>query len=131
MDPVSPVGIKFEVLLQSAVDRQLVGSGKYFKYSNCFSNCASLMYGVINNHSFHNGNKRTGLLCMISCYTLHRCLSKATCILNQSRTSCYGITMELLNVKAYQSFYSSHIGLDGLLRFILYLYSIYHRKGDG
>lgn len=65
MDPVSPAGIKFEELLQSAVDRQLVGSGKYFKYSNCFSNCASLMYGVIKNHSFHNGNKRTGLLCMI------------------------------------------------------------------
>jgi len=76
MDPVSPAGIKFEVLLQIAVDRQLVGSGKYFKYSNCFSNCASLIYGVINNHSFHKGNKRTGLLCIISCYTLHRCLSK-------------------------------------------------------
>jgi death-on-curing protein len=65
MDPVEPRGIKNESLLESAVYRQYTGSGEWYKYDNCYSNCATLIYGVIKNHSFHNGNKRTGLLCLI------------------------------------------------------------------
>ena len=65
MDPVEPPGIKDESLLESAVYRQYTGSGNWYKYDNCHSNCATLVYGVIKNHSFHNGNKRAGLLCLI------------------------------------------------------------------
>lgn len=65
MDPVSPAGVKNPSLLESAVDRQHVGSGNWYKYSNFFNNCATLTYGIIKNHAFHNGNKRTGLLSMI------------------------------------------------------------------
>lgn len=65
MDPVEPRGIKNMNLLKSAVDRQHTGSGDWYKYDNCYSNCATLIFGVIKNHSFHNGNKRTGLLCLI------------------------------------------------------------------
>ncbi len=65
MDAVYPLGIKSEDLLESAVQRQYTGSGNWYKYDNCYSNCATLVFGIIKNHSFYNGNKRTGLLSMI------------------------------------------------------------------
>jgi death-on-curing family protein len=65
MEPVSPAGIKDKNLLESAVSRQTVGSGEYYKYSNIYSNCATLVFGLVKNHSFHNGNKRIGFLAMI------------------------------------------------------------------
>lgn len=65
MEPVSPPGIKEENLLESAVSRQTIGFGDYYKYDNCFSNCAALVHSILKNHAFYNGNKRAGLLCMI------------------------------------------------------------------
>ena len=65
MDPVEPRGVKNRGLLESAVNRQLTGFGTYYKYPEVFSNAATLMYGIIKNHSFHNGNKRAGFLCLI------------------------------------------------------------------
>jgi death-on-curing family protein len=65
MDPVEPQGIKNIGMLESAIGRQDVGSGTYYKYPEYNSNCATLIYGIIKNHSFHNGNKRAGLLTLI------------------------------------------------------------------
>jgi death-on-curing protein len=65
MDPVEPRGVKNIGLLESAVNRQLTGFGSYYKYPDVFSNAATLMYGIIKNHSFHNGNKRAGFLSLI------------------------------------------------------------------
>ncbi|MCH2032276.1 MAG: type II toxin-antitoxin system death-on-curing family toxin [Tenacibaculum sp.] len=65
MDPVEPKGIKSVSMLESAISRQKTGFGDIYKYDNAFSNCATLVYGIIKNHSFHNGNKRTGLLALI------------------------------------------------------------------
>ena len=65
MDPVEPRGVKNLGLLESAVNRQLTGSGEFYKYPNPCLNAATLVYGVIKNHAFHNGNKRAGLLAMI------------------------------------------------------------------
>lgn len=65
MDPVSPPGIKDYNLLCSAVERQKTGSNSWFKYENNFNNAATLLYGVVKNHCFHNGNKRTGLLSVL------------------------------------------------------------------
>lgn len=65
MDPVEPRGIKSKAMLESAVAWQKTGFGEYYKYPDCFSNCATLVFGIIKNHSFHNGNKRTGLLALI------------------------------------------------------------------
>ncbi|EMR01424.1 type II toxin-antitoxin system death-on-curing family toxin [Cesiribacter andamanensis] len=64
-EPVSPIGVKSEHLLESAVSRQHTGSGTYFKYDSVYSNCATLVYGLTKNHAFHNGNKRAAFLCMI------------------------------------------------------------------
>lgn len=65
MDPVEPAGVKNENMLKSAVDRQLVGWDDWYKYDNIYSNCSTLMFGVVKNHPFHNGNKRTAFLCML------------------------------------------------------------------
>jgi prophage maintenance system killer protein len=47
------------------VSRQTVGSGEYYKYPDLYSNCSTLVYGLIKNHSFHNGNKGVGFLAML------------------------------------------------------------------
>lgn len=65
MEPISPAGVKSEALLESAVGRQLTGSGEYYKYNNIFSNAATLTFGIVKNHCFHNGNKRAGFLSLI------------------------------------------------------------------
>jgi len=64
-DPIEPAGIRDENLLGSAVSRQWVGSGDYRKYDTPASSAATLAYGVCNNHVFHNGNKRTALVCIL------------------------------------------------------------------
>ena len=64
-DPIAPAGIRSTHLLESAVARQLTGSGGYLKYPDALSNAAALTYGVCNNHPFHNGNKRTALVAML------------------------------------------------------------------
>lgn len=61
-DPISPPGIRDRGLLESAVARQHVGYGEETKYPTAILNAASLMYGLCNDHPFHNGNKRAALI---------------------------------------------------------------------
>lgn len=61
-DPISPVGVRDIGLLEMAVGRQHVGFQGEQKYPTAVLNAASLMYGLCNDHPFHNGNKRTALI---------------------------------------------------------------------
>ncbi len=65
MDPVEPKGVKNMTILESAVYRQQIGSDGWYKYDTVFKNCATLMFGLIKNHPFHNGNKRVAFLATI------------------------------------------------------------------
>lgn len=65
MDPVEPPGVKNINSLESAVFRQHTGSEGWYKYETVFKNCATLVFAIINNHPFHNGNKRVAFLAMI------------------------------------------------------------------
>lgn len=65
MEPVSPPGIKDKGMLESAVMRQQTGSLGWYKYSDPFTNCSTLVFGLIKNHPFFNGNKRVALLALI------------------------------------------------------------------
>lgn len=65
MDPVEPPGIKNIHGLESAIFRQHTGSGDWVKYDTVFKNCATLVFALIKNHPFHNGNKRVAFLAMI------------------------------------------------------------------
>lgn len=49
-------------LLSSAVSRQLASAGGSFVYSDFWDIASSLIFGLINDHPFHDGNKRTAFL---------------------------------------------------------------------
>lgn len=49
-------------LLNSAVARQVASAGGAFIHHGIWDICATLMFGLINNHPFHDANKRTAFL---------------------------------------------------------------------
>jgi death on curing protein len=65
-DPIFPPGVRTESLLESAVNRQHSGYGELMKYHDPVLNCATLLYGICNDHPFHNGNKRTALVAALA-----------------------------------------------------------------
>lgn len=61
-DPISPRGIKNQGLFESAINRPFMTAGFKDAYPTTLDKAAALFHGVISNHCFHNGNKRTALL---------------------------------------------------------------------
>lgn len=61
-DPVSPAGVKNLDLLKSAVARPFMTVGGNDAYQGVYNKAAALFHSIINNHCFHNGNKRAALL---------------------------------------------------------------------
>lgn len=59
---VGGVGPKDLHLLHSAVYRQFVSFGGRDKWQSPIEKCATLMYGLVKDHPFHDANKRTGFL---------------------------------------------------------------------
>ncbi|SUE63207.1 type II toxin-antitoxin system death-on-curing family toxin [Roseomonas gilardii] len=49
-------------LLSSAVSRQLASAGGSFVYEDFWDIASSLIFGLVNDHPFHDGNKRTAFL---------------------------------------------------------------------
>lgn len=62
---IGRVGPRDPNLLHSAVYRQFVSFGEKDKWNTPFERCATLFYGLVKDHPFHDGNKRTGLLVML------------------------------------------------------------------
>jgi death-on-curing family protein len=52
-------------LFESTVHRQFSGFGEHDKWDNQFLVIATLFFGIVRNHPFHDANKRTGLLSML------------------------------------------------------------------
>ncbi len=65
-DPISPPGVRSPDLLSSAVFRTQTANGNQLKYPTVEMAAAALLYAVVHNHAFHNGNKRTGLVSMLA-----------------------------------------------------------------
>lgn len=59
------IGVKNRNLLASAVGRQIVSFGGHTKYTRDLDICATLFYGLVKNHAFHDGNKRVSLLILL------------------------------------------------------------------
>ena len=59
-DTGSIIGIRDEKLLQSATYQPWQTFGGVHLYQNYIEKCAVLCYGIIRNHPFIDGNKRTG-----------------------------------------------------------------------
>ena len=56
------IGPKDIGLLSSAVSRQFSGFGSYDKWERVEDKAATLLYGLVLNHPFHDANKRTAFL---------------------------------------------------------------------
>lgn len=59
---IGGIGPKSLDLLVSAVSRQHVGFGSKIKWERPEELAATLLYGIVLNHPFHDANKRTGFL---------------------------------------------------------------------
>ncbi len=59
-------GVRSEDLLASALGRQIVQYGNSRKYSDSIDICSTLFFGLVKDHAFHDGNKRTSLLTLLS-----------------------------------------------------------------
>ena len=59
---VGGVGPKNLGLLHSTMSRQFSGFEKTIKWNTDLEICASLFWGLVKNHAFHDANKRTALL---------------------------------------------------------------------
>lgn len=68
-DPISPSGVRDLGLLESACGRPHTSFGTSFKYETLYLKSAALFHSLVKNHAFHNGNKRTGLLTLITVLT--------------------------------------------------------------
>lgn len=64
-DPISPPGVRDRNLLSSAVARPQTGLGEILKYPSVELAGAALMYAIVLNHAFFNGNKRTALVSLL------------------------------------------------------------------
>lgn len=69
-DPVSPSGVKYPNMLESACMRPNTGAGDQEKYKSIFKKAAALFHSLTKNHPFHNGNKRTAVVTLLT--VLHR-----------------------------------------------------------
>jgi len=92
-DPISPAGVRDLGLLESAVGRQLTGARGVLKYTTPTANAATLLYGICNDHAFHNGNKRTALVAML----VHLDKNSLT-LMNTSQNELFDM---ILNVAAH------------------------------
>lgn len=64
-DPLYPAGVRGNHLLASAVMRPQTSIGDERKYPSVETAAAALLHSLIQNHPFHNGNKRSALVSML------------------------------------------------------------------
>lgn len=71
------IGIRSMDLLYSALGRQCTMFGNRVKYDHPIDICSTLFYGLVKNHSFSDGNKRTALLILLYQLNLYNYLPNA------------------------------------------------------
>jgi len=77
-DPINPPGLRSESLLGSAVGRQHSGFENLLKYHDPVLNAATVLFGICNDHPFHNGNKRTALVAALAHFDRNNLMLGAT-----------------------------------------------------
>ena len=65
-DPIYPCGVRSRQLLESALSRPDTAIGDERKYPTIVMAAAALLHSLVHDHPFHNGNKRTALVSMLS-----------------------------------------------------------------
>ncbi len=67
---VGGIGPKSVDLLHSSIYRQFVSFGGKDKWSGMYEKCATLLFGLVKDHPFHDANKRTAFL--VTLFQLNR-----------------------------------------------------------
>lgn len=62
---IGGIGPKSTDLLHSSIYRQFVSYAGVDKWKSPYERCATLVYGIIKDHPFHDANKRTALLSLL------------------------------------------------------------------
>jgi death-on-curing family protein len=70
-DPISPSGVKDVNMLESALFRPQTSIADVEKYNTLDDKAAALLISLIQNHPFHNGNKRTALVSTLVFYDMN------------------------------------------------------------
>lgn len=70
-DPIFPSGVKDNNMLESALFRPQTAIGVTEKYKSLDDKAAALLIALIQNHPFHNGNKRTALVSTLVFYDMN------------------------------------------------------------
>lgn len=70
-DPIYPSGVKDINMLESALFRPQTSICGIEKYKTLDDKAAALLVSMIQNHPFHNGNKRTALISTLVFYDMH------------------------------------------------------------
>lgn len=65
-DPIVPSGLRDPNLLGSALGRPQTGMMGKDKYESIEEKAAALLHSMVMNHPFHNGNKRTALVSVLT-----------------------------------------------------------------
>jgi death-on-curing family protein len=92
-DPIFPPGVKSDTLLESAAFRPHTSLGKTSKYPTIAMAAASLLHAIILDHPFHNGNKRTAFVSMLTF------LEKNGWVFNLETEEVYKILLKLADHK--------------------------------
>jgi death-on-curing protein len=71
-DPIGIPGIKSIDMLESACMRPHTSFGSVEKYESTLEKLAALFYSLVMNHPFHDGNKRTAVVSLISGLSLNK-----------------------------------------------------------
>jgi prophage maintenance system killer protein len=97
---IGGVGPKSINLLHSALSRQFVSFGGQSKWNDRILICASLMYGLIKNHPFHDANKRTAFLTAI----LHLQKIGRTPVVSQKEFEDFTVNVSDNNLSTYYGY---------------------------
>ncbi len=81
-DPIDPPGVRDRNMLESALHRPRTEFDGTVKYPTIETSAAALLYALIHNHPFHNGNKRSSLVAVLA--FLDRNSLRPTCDLKRS-----------------------------------------------
>lgn len=128
---VGGVGPRSMTLLASAIDRQNVGLGSASKWTNIFEWSATTFYGMIKNHPFFDGNKRTALLlALLQLYRSKRTPASAQRDFESLAVATAGSTLHEYDPKRFASYLKKHGRPDADVLYIADRFRAWTRKED-
>lgn len=105
---IGGVGPKDPNLLHSAVYRQFTGFDGNDKWETSYERCATLIFGLVKDHPFHDANKRTALLVLL--YFLKSIKRMPT--INQKELEDFVVDIAEDNLKQYRRLQSLNLKTD-------------------